>query len=172
MTPPALRAYNPGATVLLLLRSTVSRFACPDSPSPGPHPELPSPASIASELSIIDNQIDDNCLFVSKIFVYATAYAVLNDLIVLKVLTVFTPYPLHRTSAAFLSPLTSHLSPTTYTLLPHHLLCFANGKILPASCLFIIPNTIRRWVVIANSLPSLQGGVGGRPLLPPLNPKQ
>ena len=38
-------------------------------------------------------------------------------------------------------------------------------KILPASCLFIIPNTIRRWVVIANSLPSFQGGVGGRPLL-------
>ena len=36
-------------------------------------------------------------------------------------------------------------------------------KILPASCLFIIPNTIRRWVVIANSLPSLQGGVGGIP---------
>ena len=40
-------------------------------------------------------------------------------------------------------------------------------KILPASCLFIISNTIRRWVVIANALPSLQGGVGGRPLLPP-----
>ena len=36
-------------------------------------------------------------------------------------------------------------------------------KILPASCLFIIPNTIRRWVVIANSLPSLRGGVEGRP---------
>ena len=51
-------------------------------------------------------------------------------------------------------------------------LCGSARKILPASCLFIIPNTIRRWVVIANSLPSLQGGVGGRPLLPPLNPKQ
>lgn len=44
-------------------------------------------------------------------------------------------------------------------------LCGSVRKILPASCLFIIPNTIRRWVVIANSLPSLQGGVGGRPLL-------
>ena len=44
-------------------------------------------------------------------------------------------------------------------------LCASVRKILPASCLFIIPNTIRRWVVIANSLPSLQGGVGGRPLL-------
>ena len=85
---------QPISPLLLLLRSTVSRFACPDSPSPAPHPELPSPASIASELSIIDNEIDDNCLFVSKIFVHATACAVLNDLIVLKVLTVLTPYPL------------------------------------------------------------------------------